>query len=744
MKHFEINFKVFLFLFLIASSIFGNGLTEKGNNFERAGISKEQLSKLGIEIQNFIFSDTSIYIRTLKATPPSAGNPVIREINNTLFISAFIKSNNSQLTKTEIETRGGKVSNIIGEILVADLPVANLTEIVFNNSIIRAEAARYQESLLDTSLAFINADKVHSGENLPKYFKGQNVVVGVVDTGIDWTHPAFINENGNRILYLWDMSDDTNPPAEFEYGTEYTKEDLDQQNSNQIDNDGHGTHVASIAAGNYGGEDYPLVGVAPEADIVFVKVFKTRFSLSDNDIVNGCDYIFKRAEQLGKPAVINLSLGFGVGRNGTSLFEEALTNLIGPGKLIVASAGNNGSSNIHLQYQMSGSDFNSRTNTEWSVYDSTVSLARIEGYPESENFNFGLQVLDKEGNSKFITTSITSGEFNNQAIVIDGDTLATLYMSGDGYTNDPFYFSVLLLFRSESDADKYDYNLYTFGSAFFNAWIGNGEFNPNTDPDRNHIGGDNLMTIGAPSTAYNVFSVGAFATKLSWTDIDGTPYQAVGTITDRAYYSSIGPTRDGRIKPDFSAPGHWIAAGKSKDANYPRAWMINEKIAHSNGTSAAAPHFTGVIGLLLEQKPDLTYDEAFDILKNSAISDDITGEVPNNEFGHGRIDAHAALQLLITSLEDDNSIPVEYNMSQNYPNPFNPTTVIDYSIPSKSKVTLKVYDVLGKEVAKLVDEEKSSGAHKLEFDASNLSSGVYFYRLSSGDYKQTRKMMLIK
>lgn len=88
--------------------------------------------------------------------------------------------------------------------------------------------------------------------------------------------------------------------------------------------------------------------------------------------------------------------------------------------------------------------------------------------------------------------------------------------------------------------------------------------------------------------------------------------------------------------------------------------------------------------------------------------------------------------------------PNEYNLAQNYPNPFNPTTTIQYSIPQRSDVTLKVYDVLGNEVATLVNEEKDRGVYSVNFDASELSSGIYFYRLQASSFVETKKMILIK
>jgi hypothetical protein len=94
--------------------------------------------------------------------------------------------------------------------------------------------------------------------------------------------------------------------------------------------------------------------------------------------------------------------------------------------------------------------------------------------------------------------------------------------------------------------------------------------------------------------------------------------------------------------------------------------------------------------------------------------------------------------------DDDNGIPTSYKLEQNYPNPFNPTTKITWQSPVAGNQTLKVYDVLGNEVATLVDEFRNSGIYEIDFDASKLSSGVYFYQLKAGDFLQTKKMILIK
>ncbi len=103
-----------------------------------------------------------------------------------------------------------------------------------------------------------------------------------------------------------------------------------------------------------------------------------------------------------------------------------------------------------------------------------------------------------------------------------------------------------------------------------------------------------------------------------------------------------------------------------------------------------------------------------------------------------------ALQKSITAVEQEEGLPTTFELMQNYPNPFNPTTSISFSIPQAAFVTLKVYDIVGREVANLMSEQKDAGIYNYNFDASKLSSGIYFYRLQAGNFTSSKKMILIK
>ena len=104
----------------------------------------------------------------------------------------------------------------------------------------------------------------------------------------------------------------------------------------------------------------------------------------------------------------------------------------------------------------------------------------------------------------------------------------------------------------------------------------------------------------------------------------------------------------------------------------------------------------------------------------------------------------ASVNIVITDVSDNSQHPNEFRLYNNYPNPFNPTTIIRYSIPEASFTSIRIYNELGKEVSALVNETKSAGTYEVEFNASNLSSGVYYYKLQAGSFTETKKMILTK
>jgi subtilisin family serine protease len=193
-------------------------------------------------------------------------------------------------------------------------------------------------------------------------FTGKGVVVGAVDSGLDWDHEDLWSSPADtRIIRIWNQtiapSGGESPPPEFGYGVEYDSLDIVSGTLREADTMGHGTHVVGIAAGDgsaTNGLEPPgrYAGLAPEAYIISVKT-----TWLDADIVDGVDYIFRRAEALGLPCVVNLSLGGHYGpHDGTGPFESAIANLTGPGRIVVGAAGNSGSDPMHARVIVSGTD----------------------------------------------------------------------------------------------------------------------------------------------------------------------------------------------------------------------------------------------------------------------------------------------------------------------------------------------------------------------------------------------------
>ncbi len=610
--------------------------------------------------------------------------------SNQVMVPILIKSASTEITSKLVSSIGGNVYTVSGNILVADIPLNSVNSLISSESTLCAEASILRKPELNESIADVKADAVHAGTGLPKAFKGKGVIVGVVDSGIDWKNNDFKNTEGSRIKYLWDMSGNVNPPADFDYGTEYTKNQLDASQCNEKDLDeghGHGTHVTGIAAGA-GMNNTSFLGMAPEADIIFVKGFKEGPGFIDGDIINGCDYIFKKAQALSKPAVINLSLGGQIGaHDGTALYEQALSNLTAPGKIIVKSAGNDGYSSIHLSYETSGSAYDEASFTFWLTATGTKYTLADMWYDEG-NISVGIAAFDKDLKIIARTEPIQPGnKVENLSFTVDQKTCGIVTIDATT-TSDPNngakrVFLVIDSNNGQIDLSQVYWALFTYGSGSFDAWIASGGIFTRDDvPSQRIKPGDSKKTISPPGTAKKVICTGSYVTKNEWIDIDGvkrnqlnpnpdgSPNNVIPEKGQCSFFSSIGPSRDGRILPDISAPGELIFSVLSSDltegTGYTRERVLQGgSYQGMEGTSMASPHVTGLVALMLEANPNLDYAQAVQILKETARVDNYTGAVPNNSFGAGKIDALEALKKVAgtgTAVASVNSQKIDMNV----------------------------------------------------------------------------------
>ena len=258
------------------------------------------------------------------------------------------------------------------------------------------------------------------------------------------------------------------------------------------------------------------------------------------------------------------------------------------------------------------------------------------------------------------------------------------------------------------------------GDEFGNTYLVHGEYVMN--------GGTELKKISPTGSLIwsNVFSLAGFRVEV------GSDNQPVvcGFPNPNSFGSSF-------IKVDASGNLVW----SNPDADSTFALMLHAKLIMDgeNNTYLAA----GTLSEMAVCKVNNDGSSAWTVTMPGSYANDVVLGNDNNVYVVGGGATAKINQYTISSSENGVQL-ARFNLDQNYPNPFNPSTTISFSIPSSGFTSLKVYDILGNEVAALVEEEKPAGNYKVSFDASFLSSGTYFYRLSAGSFTEVKKMILIK
>ena len=515
-----------------------------------------------------------------------------------------------------------------------------------------------------------------------------------------------------------DVNVDAYAPIGFTYGTEWPRGLIQGGYSACLhrDNHGHGTHVAGTAAGNGSAYSYagPYTGLAPKAELLIVKFdFENEKDRNTTTaILDGINWIFQKAAAEGKPCVINISLGSDYGpHDGSTIEERGIDDLVGANKIVCVAAGNAAVTYNGIAFESWGApihgsgNFNTdqdivlETNTDYDpsnaddyiffdVWYSGSDTCRVQittpnGIKYPPNFKRFYRNLWK-------TDGISGGFSTSEGFIYVANTsgVSSFWETDNGDNNIYIEISDYYGVNPASTASKNPWKIEIIplsGSGEYNAWHGFSSSMRKTFFWYDSGGtlsadclSDSIMTIGKPATALHVISVGAYQTKNEWParlyDNWENPFsdfsliwQAYGSppidyydpfdIHDLAFFSSRGPSRDGRTQPFISAPGVGIVASLSQTVlndPYEDYYRKLNRVEYGGyyatlqGTSMSCPHATGSVALLLEEANNqgIYYPGPAEIkgyLERGSRLDTYTGTSPNNDWGHGKIDVSSSL-----------------------------------------------------------------------------------------------------
>lgn len=491
------------------------------------------------------------------------------------------------------------------------------------------------------SLSSIEATGIPRLRSIPNFdLRGSGVLMGFIDTGIDFRHPVFRHADGTtRITSIWDQSIESgNVPVGFDYGTEYTRESINTalQSENPLevvpsmDQIGHGTMVAGIAAGNESSENN-FYGIASDSELVVVKLKQAKRVLmefmeipddavcyAETDILFGVNYLLQVSAELQRPIIICIAIGSSQGGHGGRGILSNTLSLVGAraGTAVVIAAGNEGNGRRHY----------------FGSADPVIGYDTVELVVGENESGFIMELWGRTPNIYSIDITSPSGEYiprltpdlnrtTEISFIFEQTTIDVMFELVEKRTGDP---AIFIRFQDPAPG-IWRFNVYERGnlSMGFNMWLPMQNF---ISENTFFVASDNFTTVLGPGNS----SIPITAT--AYNDIDNSIY----------LYASRGFTRLGYVKPDIAAPG----------VNVIGPTLNNGFMAYS-GTSVAAAHTAGVSAMLMEwgyirqNIPNMNTIELKKLLLRGARREP-GEEYPNETWGYGIIDIFNTFDVLRT------------------------------------------------------------------------------------------------
>ncbi len=649
--------------------------------------------------------------------------------NGQEYVSAFVHFADADADKSVLEEYGAELENDFGEFVTARIPVENVEALSQDENIKLVEISTPVRKKMDKARTAANVNKVQAGTDLSQPFLGTGVVVGVCDYGFQYDHITFYDANNSSELRVKRVK---NYSTNKEYKTQSTIESAGYDDTS--DDSGHATHVTGIAAGAYSGNSY--YGIAKDADIVMVNAGD-----GTTDLINGIKYVFDYATEVGAPAVVNISLGTHVGpHDGTSTFDVALDKLVGAGRIICGAAGNEGEYPLYSEATLAaGESHTFILDASDEYYSGDGAFADFWG-DEGQQFTVQIVYMDSNGNvlkEGTSTTTATSAKkttkWSNKTYA-SGSLTAYTKLSTDASNNKSNVYVQFNKFTPKTDY-KIGFKVTAKTAGTVRVWGDDYSAIYWEDGLTTHTVGE----IGG--TANRIISVGAWTTQKN---IYSGGY-AVGKVCG---FSSKGPTADGRIKPEITAPGDVIKSsipnlssvtensqGKtSKKINgttYYWGWM--------SGTSMATPFCTGVVATWLQANPKLTPEQIKNVFAKTAKTDSYTGTVPNNTCGYGKIDAYAGIVevLQTTPVKNLEGLPEAIML---YPNPSEGEFTLFFT-QNDENVDVRIYALNGQQIYTRhlgsVDTQQT-----LDINLGNVQTGAYIVKIAGDKTNQALRLLV--
>jgi subtilisin family serine protease len=693
---------------------------------------------------------TKIYLYET-AQPGYTGAPLPGYIYRNGYMPALIKVTPA-VDAAALEQLGVRTGTRAGNIWTVQVPVQYVKAFTEVKGIEYVQLDEPVYPLMDSVRKVTRVDSVHQGAGLNMPLHGEGVLLGIIDGGFDYTHPAFMDATGSRfrIKKVWEEETVGNPPTGFTYGHEMI--DSNTIRAKRWDSTrvlSHGTHVGGIAGGSgYGtpNGNASLRGLAYESDLVFVGIASkpgSAITTGLTHMVDAINYVFTQGAAEGKPVSANLSWGINSGpHDGSSLFSQAVNNLTGPGKILSISAGNEGLQNLHLQKTFTATDTlvhtfisfaqgsDSNTVDMWgepgkpfcagfSLYDASYNEVSNTGLICLDDQVHGTYLLGSAGDTCWITMTTSTAEFNQKTriyVKVKNKTANRLVLNVSGHQG------TVHMWNNEGFASN------------GRSWAANG---------------NTASTISDMATAATAISVGAYSSKLAYTNLNGDPIAYGGVKGAIAYFSSRGPAVDGTVQPFISAPGHVVASAVSSfDSTFlPTGSMYGSAVSSFtdaasgkdylygafSGTSMSSPVVAGVVALMLQMNPTLDPAQIKSILKETAIKDIFTGTIPaagSNTWGFGKINAYGAIKKLagpMTGVNSPKKNPLDCFL---FPNPGHGEFTLVYQAVRTVPLEVTVYTSLGSKVYERTFETQE-GDNLLPVDLRNQQPGIYLLRARS-------------